>query len=111
MPPGSKCSSPLSIFARYQLQVRLGSKNHLLRCGYLSQIFFCSVFSRMEEMRLTWIRNNQTVLHASSYRTVQDATGPNDLADVTRRIILPHTHTGSPRYYAHAYNDCIAIVR
>jgi len=51
-------------------------------------------------------------MRAADYQVVVDAAENGDgLAAVGRRIILPSTHPGSPRYMAAQYQDSLAIVR
>ena len=100
-----------AMFYRFHLHIRQGMINHLLRCGHLSQQFCLDMFVKVEEGRLRYCRNNQTHLKAAAYNAVLDATCVADLANNSRKIILPPSVTGSPRFFIRAYQDCMAIVR
>ena len=99
------------MFYRYHLNIREDSVNHLLRCGFLTQQYMCDAFVRMEESRLNYCRQHQKELKAASYKTVLDATCEEELADNSRKVVLPPTVTGSPRFYAKLYQDAMATVK
>ncbi|KAL5264901.1 hypothetical protein ACHWQZ_G005851 [Mnemiopsis leidyi] len=68
-------------------------------------------FAKIEGSRLDWVRNNQRAIRAEKYSGLIDANGQNDLQNAGRRIILPPTVYGSPRFYHEKFQDAMAIVR
>ncbi len=58
-------------------------------------------------------RKNQKELKADWYQSLQSflVSGDTDLAKKGVRIVLPPTHTGSPRSMNSHYQDAMAIVR
>ena len=89
----------------HRLQQRPGIDDSLLRAGRLLQEYVCMAFARVETQRLLYLARNQAAIRAELYQRLQDAL-PGDaeveLAGgerVGRRVILPATLTGGPRYY------------
>ena len=89
----------------HRLQQRPGIDDSLLRAGRLLQEYVCMAFARVETQRLLYLARNQAAIRAELYQRLQDAL-PGDaeveLAGgerVGRRVILPATFTGGPRYY------------
>lgn len=70
-------------------------------------------YTAIEESRLLWIRSNQRELRADLYKNVTDAIVRGDTKSdwVGKRIILPPSFTGSPRYMMQNYQDAMAICR
>jgi Helitron helicase-like domain at N-terminus len=64
--------------------------------------YICDIFSKMESSRLRFIEQNQHLLAAYLF---EDFTAPGE-----ERIILPASHTGSPRYMRTHLNDAMRIV-
>ena len=62
-------------------------------------------------MRMKWVENHQKTIKAEKYNGLIDAAAVGDLAQVGRKIILPPSITGSPRFYVEKYQDCMAIVQ
>lgn len=106
----NKPESPLSILHKSQ---------------NLSQQYICHAFIRIEANNLEYIIHNQNRLRAASYRVLSDAISheaesqqlfvSNDATiaqsnRVGRRIILPSTFHGSPRYMYQLYYDAMAMV-
>ena len=62
---------------------------------------------------MKWYRKNQKELRAECHQSLQDSliSGDTDLAKKGVRIVLPATHTGSPRSMNAHYQDAMAIVR
>jgi hypothetical protein len=60
------------------------------------------VYTCLEQNRLNWLRNNQQKLRTELYSGLQDALecGDANTDQVGKRIYLPSSHTGSPRYMA-----------
>ncbi|GKD34570.1 DNA helicase PIF1, ATP-dependent [Tanacetum coccineum] len=85
----------------------------LLRGGRLFQQYLVDAYTAVEEQRLKWIRNNQDTLHVDLYHNVCDAItrGDTNAKGLGKRIILPWTFTGGPRYIMQNYQDAMALCR
>ncbi|GJV77616.1 ATP-dependent DNA helicase PIF1 [Tanacetum coccineum] len=66
-----------------------------------------------KEQRLKWTRTNQDKLRVDLYHNLCDAVTRGDTSAVGlgKRIVLPKTFTGSPRYMMHNYQDAMALCR
>ena len=61
---------------------------------------------------MSFIRHNQRQLRADAYHNVRDAVqgdNNNNLNEIGRRIVLPATFIGSPRYYLEKTHDAFAL--
>ncbi|GKA70681.1 helicase [Tanacetum coccineum] len=85
----------------------------LLRGGRLFQQYLVDAYTAIEEQRLSWTRNNQDTLRVDLYHNVCDAVtkGDTNAAGLGKRIVLPHTFTGGPRYMMQNYQDAMALCR
>jgi hypothetical protein len=71
-------------------------------------------YAKIESQRLSFIRNNQTVLRADSYKAVlqaicSDQTTPAN--KIGKFTILPSSFVGGPRYMEQLYQDAMACMR
>lgn len=66
---------------------------------------------KAESQRLKWIRNNESTIRAGKYKGLLDAVNDSDELRAGMRVILPATFYCSPRWYAEAFHDAMAIVR
>ena len=84
----------------------------LFWAGNLLQEYLVDASAVSEQADLQWVRANQTDLRADLYNGVMDAlmTG-EDLASIGRRIVLPSSFTGGPRWWQQRYHDAISLVR
>ncbi|GJV66230.1 helicase [Tanacetum coccineum] len=59
------------------------------------------------------MRNNQDILRVDLYHNVCDAVtrGDTNAAGLGKRIVLPHTFTGGPRYMMQNYQDAMVLCR
>ncbi|GJV52268.1 ATP-dependent DNA helicase PIF1-like protein [Tanacetum coccineum] len=85
----------------------------LLTGGQLFQQYLVDAYTAVEEKRLKWTRNNQDTLHVDLYHNLCDAVtrGDTSATGLGKRIVLPRTFTGSPRYMMHNYQDTMALYR
>jgi hypothetical protein len=60
-----------------------------------------------------WIRRNQSALRIELYSGLRDAImrGDTNPASIGKRIVLPSSFTGSPRYMIENYQDAMTIRR
>ena len=103
---GRGCVSP-SEFARFRLQVR----EHCFNSRRLTQQYSCDQYAKAEAARLRWARLNQKTIRADKYQGLMDAVDHQEELQAGTKIILPQSIYGSPRWYAEAFQDAMAIVR
>ena len=74
----------------------------MLLGGRLFQQFIVDAYTSIEEERLQWVRQNQLKLWYELYGGLKDVVlhGDTNPKIVGKRIILPSSFTGSPRYMA-----------
>ncbi|XP_071718001.1 uncharacterized protein [Rutidosis leptorrhynchoides] len=97
----------------YRIQHRENEGTTLLRGGRLFQQFLVDAYTSVEEQRLQWVRYHQNELQTDLYNNVCDAVTRGDTlaTSIEKRIILPASHTGSPRYMVQNYQDAMALCR
>ncbi|GJU47770.1 helicase [Tanacetum coccineum] len=97
----------------YIIQQRNDQGNTLLKGGRLYQQFLVDAFTAVEEQRLKWTRNNQDSLRVDLYHNLNDAftRGDTNAEGLGKRIVLPRTFTGGPRYMMQNYQDAKALCR
>ena len=104
-------------FYAYQLQVRPFSDEYhsvIHLQGRVLHQYIVDMFAKVEWQRLKYLQNNQATIRADFYQGVVDALALDatiDAAQVGRRVVLPSTYTGSPRFMHQLYQDAMAIVR
>ncbi|KAL3625826.1 hypothetical protein CASFOL_030355 [Castilleja foliolosa] len=99
-------------FYCYTIQQRQPTPS-LLYGGRLFQQYLVDAYTSIEESRLLWMRSNQHELRADLYKNVSDAIVRGDTTSdaVGKRIVLPASFTGSPRYMMQCYQDAMGICR
>ncbi|XP_077242429.1 uncharacterized protein LOC143882934 [Tasmannia lanceolata] len=97
----------------FKIQQRQNESQTLILGGRLFQQFLVDAYTSIEEERLRWIWNNQTQLRAELYKGLRDAVvrGDTTPASVGRRIVLPSSFTGGPRYLVQNYQDAMTICK
>ncbi|KAJ3698202.1 hypothetical protein LUZ61_001907 [Rhynchospora tenuis] len=97
----------------YRLQMRVFGCPIILRSGRLLQQLAIDMFACVDQARLWYIHDNQQLFRSDSYANVRNAVINNDMfgRTVGKRIILPSSHVGSPRYMYQNYQDAIAVCR
>ncbi|XP_071728569.1 uncharacterized protein [Rutidosis leptorrhynchoides] len=100
-------------FYCYMIQQRENEGTTLLRGGRLFQQYLVDAFTAIEEQQLKWLRNHQNELRLDLYNNICDAVtrGDTKATSIGKRIILPSSHTGSPRYMVQNYQDAMALCR
>ncbi len=102
------------MYYAYRLHDRPGIEPNapLYRGGPLYQQYIVDAWASIEQSNLNWVRNNQKTIRADLYKGVVDAaTNADGLQDSGQRIVLPSSHTGSPRAMYQLYQDSMAICR
>ncbi|KAH9088191.1 hypothetical protein Ae201684P_008105 [Aphanomyces euteiches] len=101
----------LNKYARYHLYER-GAFSPLHASGPLLQVFAVDNFAKVENQRLGFLRDQTNNLRSDTYRAVHDAVSHDvDVNSIGKRIVLPSSYTGGPRYMRQRYLDAMAIVR
>jgi len=97
----------------YRLQTRHNEGHTLIYGGRLFQQFVVDAYTCIEAIRLMWVRGNQSALRIELYSGLRDAVmrGDTTPASVEKRIVLPSSFTGSPRYMIENYQDAMSICR
>lgn len=112
---GKKKQKDISMrqFFAYRLQERKDEKHVLLRSKRLLQQFVVDAYTMIESNRLRYIRKNQPKFRSSNLQTVQNASaaGNNDLDNQGKKVVLPASFTGGPRYMTENYLDAMAICK
>jgi hypothetical protein len=100
-------------FYAFRLQERQGEGHTLIYSGRLFQQFVVDAYTCIEGIRLMWVRRNQSALRTELYSGLRDAVmrGDTTPASIGKRIVLPSSFTGSPRYMIENYQDAMAICR
>ena len=102
-------------FYAYRLFPRFNEPETLFRGGRLLQQYMVDAWASCEANELYWIRTNQKDIRADLYQGLRDAVdnadGNINLAQHGQRIILPSSHTGSPRHMYQLFQDSLAISR
>lgn len=88
-----------------------GKQLHLF--GRLFQEFAIDSYVRIETERLRFCRFNQDKFRCQSIRGLGDAiaAGHGQESQIGRRVVLPSSFSGGPRYIRQLYQDAMAIVR
>ncbi|CAN6897420.1 unnamed protein product [Brassica oleracea] len=97
----------------YQLQTRLDEGMVIVSSKRLLHQYIVDAYTCIEMERLRWFRLNQKKIRADLYNNVQDAVmnGDTDARSLGKRVILPSSFRGSPRYMDEKYHDAMAICR
>ena len=96
-------------FYSFRLQLRDGF-NLLSRSGRLFQQYIVDAGSKIEKSRTNWALLNQKTIKAEKYQGLLDAAHSDDMKNSGKKIILPPTITGSPRWYVDKFHDAMSIV-
>ncbi|KAJ0504812.1 putative helitron helicase-like domain-containing protein [Helianthus annuus] len=112
LPVEERNLTPIMYYS-YQIHDRRDTYTHLLRSGRLFQQYLVDAYICVEHCRLEYIRKNQDEFRCEFLDGVQDAIsrGDVDARNVGKRVILPASFTGGPRYMYKHYQDALAICR
>jgi len=101
--------------AAFRIHDRRGEYSTILRSGRLLQHYLVNLFASIDQNRLEWYRHNQPQFRITRLQGLEDALTQQDdnmsLHDIGQRIILPSSHTGSPRDMHNRYQYSMAIAR
>ena len=95
----------------YRLLSRSNEAQTLLHSRKLFQKFIVEGYTMVESERLSYIRNNQKKLRVDKYSSLQSSLDTGTAKGLTKgkRVILPSTFVGSPRYMDQLYFDGMTI--
>ncbi|KAH1154351.1 hypothetical protein GYH30_049856 [Glycine max] len=95
----------------YRLQSRSNEAQTLFHSRKLFQQFIVEGYTMVKSERLSYIRNNQKKLRVDKYSSLQSSLDTGTAKSLTKgkRVILPSTFVGSPRYMNQLYFDGMAI--
>ncbi|XP_048503649.1 uncharacterized protein LOC104906819 [Beta vulgaris subsp. vulgaris] len=97
----------------FRFMERLNEARTLILCGRLRQQLIVDAFTCLQQVRLDFIRNNQTTIRKDVLCGLTDSVSRGDTtpASIGRRVVLPSSFTGGPRYMVQNYQDAMAICR
>ncbi|KAL3646267.1 hypothetical protein CASFOL_011447 [Castilleja foliolosa] len=103
----------VNMYFSYQIQDRDGMYALLLRGGRLLQQYLVDAYTCIEQNRLDYINANQNIFRSDFVAGLYDALarGDTNVNDTGKRIFLPSSFTGGPRYMYKHYQDALAICR
>ncbi|XP_035840401.1 uncharacterized protein LOC110914193 [Helianthus annuus] len=101
------------MFYGYQMHDRQDVYTHILRASRLLQQYLVDAYVCVEHSRLEYFRANQDEFRCEFLQGVHDAIsrGDTEARSIGKRVILPSSFTGGPRYMYKHYQDALAICR
>ncbi|KAG2191417.1 hypothetical protein INT47_003108, partial [Mucor saturninus] len=102
----------LNQFYQHRLQVRPG-ETMTCHFGRLFHLYIVDMYCKIEGRRLYYLRTNQSTLRSELYSGLADMQVGGDMSreSIGKRVILPSSHTGSPRALHQMQQDAMAVVR
>ncbi|KAK9065016.1 hypothetical protein SSX86_016399 [Deinandra increscens subsp. villosa] len=103
----------MNMYYSYQIHERRGVYTLPLHGGRLFQQYLVDAYISIERNRLEYFAANQNDLRTDILRGVEDAISRGDTegCNIGKRVILPSSFTGGPRYMYKHYQDALAICR
>lgn len=99
-------------FYRYRLHFRGSAEFSAIFYGCrLFQQYIVDAFCACEHNALDWLRTHQKNICADVYSGLVDQVQRSDNTVTGRRVILPASFHGGPRFMHHLYQNSMAIVR
>ena len=99
-------------FYAYQIQCRENDFNTLLKLGMLFSQFCVDMYAKIEGERLLFMKLNQDILRAESYKgmydQIQSDVAPNQIGTP---MVLSPSFVGGPRYMHSKTQDALTYVR
>jgi hypothetical protein len=95
----------------YRLQQREINQSTIVFSKRLFQQFLVDCYSMIEYIRLKWYRDHQKDVRADMYKGLREAIlrGETEPSTVGKRVVLPSSFVGGPRYMIQNYQDAMAI--
>ncbi|KAL3628077.1 hypothetical protein CASFOL_028179 [Castilleja foliolosa] len=106
-------SLTINMYYTFQLHDRQNVYSLLLKGGRLFQQFLVDAYTCIEQCRLDFVNANQNIFRSEFLAGLYDALakGDNNAHDIGKRVFLPSSFTGGPRYMYKHYQDALAICR
>ena len=104
----------LTRYAAFRLHSCTNEYSTILHAGRLAQRYHVDNWVAAEQMRLSFLRSNQSRLRASLYSGLEDTLWNDNeptLNDIGQRIVLPSSFIGGPRHMYQQYQDSLTIAR
>ena len=108
----------VSEFYRHRLQVRDAPgpegvlRHDVIHRGYrLFEQYIIDAWLTVEDDRLQWVRSHQDEIRADLYQGLVDAVAQGEAATAGVRVVLPSSHSHSPRNLMQRFQDAMAITR
>nr|GEV03351.1 DNA helicase [Tanacetum cinerariifolium] len=103
----------MKAYYSYYLHDRTNRYNYLSRIGRFFPQYIVTAFCAVEQNRIDYIREHKNDIRNEYLSGIYDAInrGDNDGSDCGRRLILPQSLIGGPRYMYSHYLDALAICR
>ena len=100
-----------SDYYSFRLQVRSPESTLIMSSRRLMQQYAVDSWAKIEGSRLTWAKQHQSTFRAEKYQGLLDAIEAGDENNAGRKIILPPSIYGSPRFYNEQFQNSMCIVR
>jgi hypothetical protein len=117
-PRQSRDSISVMEYYRHRLQVRDAPgpegvlRHDVMHRGYrLFEQYVIDAWLTVEDDRLQWMRTHQDEIRADLYQGLADAVAEGEAATAGVRVVLPSTHSHSPRNLMQRFQDAMAITR
>lgn len=109
----SRKSSHVSCSQFYSYRLMRHEDSYLHYFGRLYQQYIVDQYVKTEANRLFYVEKNQAQLRVELYKGLMDAfdAADTDIESTGKRLILPSSFTGGPRYMLQLFQDAMAIVR
>lgn len=103
----------MSEYYAYRLHPRFNEATTIFEGGRLFQQILVNWYACVQQDRLNFIERNQSILRCDKLCNIRNAVLEGDMfgSEVGKRIVLPASHVGSPRYMYQNYHDAIALCR
>ncbi|SAM01481.1 hypothetical protein [Absidia glauca] len=98
----------LSMRAYAAYMVMVHDNYYVQHYNRLFQQYVVDCYIGIEASRLQFLKNNQKTLRAEMYNGIGDGADPSQIG---KRIVLPSSFSGGPRYMRQVLQDGLAIVR
>lgn len=100
-------------FFAFRIQDRTNEAATILSSRKLFQQFLVDAYTMVESERLSYIRDHQKNLRAEKYKKLTDSVGGGNTPATStgKRIVLPSSFTGGPRYMVQNYLAAMALCR
>jgi len=111
LPPIQRLYVTHKEWLQYKIQQREIDISTIVFGKRLFHQFLVDSFSMIEYARLKYARDHQKELRSDMYKGLTEAIlrGETDLSSKGRRVVLPATFVGGPRYMIQNYQDAMAI--